>query len=90
MGLNLEATDVPVVKPTKVFLDRRLQNFVWKVTLDGEQVICKAPIDVFEHAIGDELEAYLKIRSAREKLRVSELKGWYMPDHCSPPHPFSI
>ncbi|KAK3294166.1 uncharacterized protein B0H64DRAFT_181096 [Chaetomium fimeti] len=75
MGLDLEATDIPVVKPPQIILNRRLQGFVWKVTIDGEEMICKVSIDAFEYAIGDELAAYLKIRSARVKLRVPELKG---------------
>ena len=76
-GINLQATEIPAVKPSDIFLDHRLQSFVWKVTLAGKEMVCKASIDVFEHAIGDELEAYLKIRSAGINLRVPELQGWY-------------
>lgn len=75
MGLDLETTDVPVFEATQIILVCRIQSFVWRVTVDGEQMICKSSIDVFEHAIGDELAAYLKITSAGVGLRVSELKG---------------
>jgi hypothetical protein len=75
MGLDLETTDVPIIKPSQVIFIRRLQSLVWRVTVDGEEMICKASIDVFENAIGEELAAYLKIRSAGVKLDVPELKG---------------
>ncbi|KAL2128606.1 hypothetical protein VTI74DRAFT_8944 [Chaetomium olivicolor] len=71
MGLDLETTVVPVVKASQVISVRRLQSFVWKVTVDGEEMICKS----FEHAIGEELATYVKIRSAGVELRVPELKG---------------
>ena len=78
MDLDLETTDLRVIQPSQVVLVRRLQNHVWKVTADGEELICKASLDLFEHAIGDELATYLKIRAAAAngvKLRVPELKG---------------
>ncbi|KAK4237704.1 hypothetical protein C8A03DRAFT_44467 [Achaetomium macrosporum] len=75
MELDLETTDVPVVKASQVILVRRLQGLVWKVTVDGEEMICKASIDMFHHPLDDELETYLKIRSAGAKLRIPELKG---------------
>ena len=51
--------------------------------MDGEEMVCKSSIDVFKHAIGDELAAYLKIRSAEVELRVPELKGqWWSIGPC--------
>jgi hypothetical protein len=88
MDLNLETTDLRVVKPSEVILVRHFQNHVWRVTVDGEEMICKASLDLFEHAIGDELAAYLKIRVAAArgvKLRVPELKGRYLPKPTIPP-----
>jgi hypothetical protein len=75
MELDVETTDIPVLQASQVVLVRRLQNFVWRVTVNGEEMVCKSSIDVFKHAIGDELAAYLKIRSAEVELRVPELKG---------------
>ncbi len=75
MELDVETTDIPILQASQVVLVRRLQCFVWRVTVDGEEMVCKSSIDVFKHAIGDEPAAYLKIRSAEVELRVPELKG---------------
>ncbi|EAQ87442.1 predicted protein [Chaetomium globosum CBS 148.51] len=75
MGLDLATTDIPIVEASQVILVRRLQRLVWKVTVNGEEMICKASSDVFCHAVPNELQAYLKIRSARAELNVPELKG---------------
>ncbi len=77
MNLDLETTDVPVVEASQVILGRRLHcAAVWKVTVDGgEEMICKASLDVSAHAVGDELETYLKIRKAGVKLNVPKLQG---------------
>ncbi|KAK3309806.1 uncharacterized protein B0T15DRAFT_15229 [Chaetomium strumarium] len=75
MGLDLATTDVPVVEASQVIFVRRLQRLVWKVTVDGEAMICKTSSDVFRHAVRDELQTYLKIRPARAELKVPELKG---------------
>ncbi|KAH6850504.1 hypothetical protein B0I37DRAFT_390598 [Chaetomium sp. MPI-CAGE-AT-0009] len=74
IGLDLDTTDLPVVKPAQVTLVHHLQTLVWRVTVDAEEMICKASLEVSEHAVGDELEAYLKIRAAGVKLRVPTLK----------------
>lgn len=85
MGFSLETTDIPIVKVSQVILVRRLQGLVWKVAVDGkdgkdrEEMICKASIDVFHHPLADELETYLKIRSAKAEFRVPELKGTPLP-----------
>jgi hypothetical protein len=47
--------------------------------VDGEEIICRASLDLFEHAVGDELATYIKIRAAGVQLRVPELKGRYDP-----------
>jgi hypothetical protein len=65
MGLDLETTDVPIVKPSQITLARRLQSFVWRVTVGGEAMICKASTDVFEHAIDAELAVYLNDQISR-------------------------
>jgi hypothetical protein len=75
MGLDLETTDISVINSSRVVLGRRLQGLVWKVTVDGEEMICKTSIDIFEHPIERELETYLKVRSAGVELRIPELKG---------------
>jgi len=56
-------------------LASHLQNFVWKVNVEGEELVCKASLDIFEYAIGDELETCMKIRSAGIRLKVPQLKG---------------
>ncbi|KAK4044294.1 hypothetical protein C8A01DRAFT_42963 [Parachaetomium inaequale] len=48
--LDLDTTDLLVVKPSHVILVRHLHHLVWKVTVDGEELICKASLDLFEHA----------------------------------------
>ncbi|KAG7284982.1 hypothetical protein NEMBOFW57_009600 [Staphylotrichum longicolle] len=76
MGLDLETTDRRVIKASDVILVRHLQNFAWKVTVDGEEMVCKTSLDIIEHAIAEELATYLKIRSAAGvELRVPKLKG---------------
>lgn len=80
MGLDLDTTNLLVAKPSQVILVRHLHQLVWKVTVDGEEMICKASLDLLEHhAVGDELATYLKVRAAGAKLRVPELKG-----RCNP------
>ncbi|KAK4152396.1 hypothetical protein C8A00DRAFT_16297 [Chaetomidium leptoderma] len=75
MELDLDTTDLLVVKPSQVILVRHLHHLVWRVMVDGEEMICKASLDLFEHAVSDELATYLKIRTAGVKLRVPDLKG---------------
>ena len=77
MKLGLETTDIPIVKASQVVLVRRLhRGLVWRVTVNGEDRVCKSTIDVFEDSIGHELETYLKFKSAKiPGLRVPELKG---------------
>ncbi|KAK3297226.1 uncharacterized protein B0H64DRAFT_473366 [Chaetomium fimeti] len=75
IGLDLDTTDLLVVKPSQVILVRRLQHLVSAVTVDGEEMVCKASLDLFEHAVGDELATYLKIRAAGVKFKIPELKG---------------
>ncbi|KAH6857123.1 hypothetical protein B0I37DRAFT_301085 [Chaetomium sp. MPI-CAGE-AT-0009] len=76
MGLDFETTDIPVIKASEVTLVRCIQNFNWKVMVDGEEMIYKASINLFGMIpIEKELETYLKIRSARVELRTPELKG---------------
>ena len=79
MNLDLDTTDVPVVEASQVILGCRLHCApIWKVTVGGKEMICKASLDVSEHAMGDELATYLKIRAAGVKLNVPELKGTQM------------
>jgi hypothetical protein len=75
MELDIETTDVPVVKASQVLLVRRLQGFVWRVTVHREEMVYKSATNVSEDTIGDELAIYLKIRTAGVKLGVPELKG---------------
>ncbi|KAL2261271.1 hypothetical protein VTK26DRAFT_4492 [Humicola hyalothermophila] len=75
MGLDLATTDIPIVKASEVILIDRLQGMVWKVRVGGEEMICKGSINVFTNPLCDELEAYVKIRSAGATLRVPELRG---------------
>jgi hypothetical protein len=75
MELDLDTTDLLVVKPSQVILVHHLHHLVSRVTVGGEEMISKASLDLFEHAVGDELATYLKIRAAGVKLRVPELKG---------------
>ncbi|KAK3299666.1 uncharacterized protein B0H64DRAFT_389253 [Chaetomium fimeti] len=75
MGLDIHTTNVPVIKASQVGLVRRLQGFVWRVTVQGEDMVYKSATNVFEDAIGDELAAYLKIRTSGVELGVPELKG---------------
>ena len=55
---------LPVFDPSQIILGPRLQSLVWKVTIDGEDMICKVALDIFEEAVGEELETYLKIQKA--------------------------
>ena len=75
MKLALETTDIPIVEASQVILVRRC-GLAWRVTVNGEDMVCKSSIDVFEDAVRDELEIYLKLRSAKlPGLRIPELKG---------------
>jgi hypothetical protein len=67
---------LPVFDPSQIILGPRLQALVWKVTVDGEDMICKVAIDIFGQSVCEELETYLKIRRAgiTDGLRVPELK----------------
>ena len=76
MGFDLEAPDFPVVEASEVLLVRCIQNFVWLVKVDGVDMVCKISLDIFKHAIGHELETYLKIRRAGVELKIPQLKGW--------------
>ncbi|KAK3290436.1 uncharacterized protein B0H64DRAFT_378648 [Chaetomium fimeti] len=80
MGLDLETTDIPLIRASQVILVRRLQGLVWKVMVDREELVCKAAIDRFEHPLVNELETYLKVRSAGVALRIPELKGIVVSD----------
>jgi hypothetical protein len=75
MELDMRTTDIPVVKASQVMLVRRLQGRVWRVTVDGEDLVYKSLINVSEPTMGDELATYLKLRSAGVELRVPTLKG---------------
>ncbi|KAK4041378.1 hypothetical protein C8A01DRAFT_14839 [Parachaetomium inaequale] len=76
MGLGAEPTiNVPVVKASQVVLVRRLQSFVWLVKVGEADMVCKTSLDTFWNSIGEELEAYLKIRAAGVEPRVPELTG---------------
>ncbi|KAK3896520.1 hypothetical protein C8A05DRAFT_39941 [Staphylotrichum tortipilum] len=75
MGLDIETTDIPVVKASHVILVRRLQGYVWRVTVDREDLVYKSLVNVFPENIGDELGTYLKLRSAGIDLKVPELRG---------------
>ncbi|KAK1763084.1 hypothetical protein QBC33DRAFT_573601 [Phialemonium atrogriseum] len=68
---------IPVLKPSEIMLGTRLQGLVWKVNVNGEDMICKITFDIFEDAIGRELETYQKIRNADlgNDLKVPQLKG---------------
>jgi hypothetical protein len=68
---------LPVFDPSQIILGPRLQSLVWKVTIDGEDMICKVAIDIFGQAVSEELETYWRIRKAGtiDGLRVPELKG---------------
>jgi hypothetical protein len=68
---------LPVFDSSQIVLGPRLQALVWKVTIDGEDMICKVAIDVFGESVSEELETYLKIRNVGtiDGLRVPELKG---------------
>lgn len=70
MGFETPATGIPVVHASQVVLVRPLQNFVWRVTVGGEDMVCKTSIDIFKHAIDDELAAYLRIRLSKVELSV--------------------
>lgn len=79
IGLGLNTTDLHVVNTSQAVLIRHLHNLVWRVKVNGEEMICKASLDLFKHAVGDELATYLKIRAAGVDLMVPELKG-----RCNP------
>jgi hypothetical protein len=89
MEPDLDTTGLLVVKPSQVILVRHLHNWVWSVTVNGEEMICKASLHLFEHVVGDELSTYLKIRAAGVRLRVPELKGRHSPV-TTRPHPGRI
>ena len=74
--IDLDDT-LPVFNPSQIILGPRLQALVWKVTIDGEDMICKVAIDIFGQSASEELETYLKIRKAGtiDGLRVPELKS---------------
>ena len=76
---------LPVFDASQIVLGPRLQALVWRVTIDGEEMICKVTIDVFGDSVSEELETYLKIRKAGtiDGLRVPELKGAFMYFHIA-------
>ncbi|KAK4247325.1 hypothetical protein C7999DRAFT_41384 [Corynascus novoguineensis] len=69
-----------VIKASQVILVRCLQGYVWRVTVDREDLVYKSLINVFEGHIGDELATYLKLRSASIKWKVPKLKGIVQSD----------
>lgn len=71
---------IPVFKPSEIMLGTRLQGLVWKVNVNGEDMICKITLDIFEDAIGRELETYQKIRNADlgNDLKVPQLRGKHL------------
>ncbi len=79
MGLDINTTDIPILKASQVVLVRHLQSYVWRVTVDGEDLVYKSLVNVFEETVGDELATYLKLRSAGLGLKVPELKGLRCP-----------
>ncbi|KAI0838568.1 hypothetical protein F5Y06DRAFT_268381 [Hypoxylon sp. FL0890] len=68
---------ITVVKPSQIILGPRLQSLVWKVDVDREEMICKVSLDIFQDAISEELQTYMKIRDAKVGvgMRVPQLKG---------------
>jgi hypothetical protein len=74
---------LPVFDSSQIVLGPRLQSLVWKVAVDGEDMICKVAVDIFGEYVSEELETYLKIRKAGtiDGLRVPELKGSSMYFH---------
>lgn len=77
MGLDIETTDIPVVQASQVMLGRCLKGYVWRVTVDGEDLVYKSLINVTRRHIGDELATYLRFRSAGVQWKVPELKGGF-------------
>jgi hypothetical protein len=77
MKLDIETTDIPVIKTSQVILVRHLQSYVWRVTVDGQDLIYKSLVNIFEPSIGKELATYLKLRSAGLKGKLPELKGGF-------------
>jgi hypothetical protein len=78
LEMGLEIT-IPVFKPSEVVLGPRLQSLVWRVTVHGQDMICKASRHFFQDAICDELATYNKLRkheaASSNELRIPELKG---------------
>ncbi|KAL2199419.1 hypothetical protein P885DRAFT_67446 [Corynascus similis CBS 632.67] len=73
MGLNITTTDIPVIKASQVILVRCLQGYVWRVRVDGEDLVYKSLVNVSEGHIGDELATYLKLRSVGITWKVPEI-----------------
>jgi hypothetical protein len=76
-GMDL-GDDIPVFQSLQIPVGRRLQSFVFRVTIGGEEMILKLSINMFGRiAVDEELATYLKIRNARSenKLLVPKLKG---------------
>ena len=92
MGLDIETTDIPVVQASQVMLGRCLKGYVWRVTVDGEDLVYKSLINVTRRHMGDELAMYLKFRSAGVQWKVPELKGgFFFPyRHLTPRSPVSL
>ncbi|KAL2139344.1 hypothetical protein VTI28DRAFT_5306 [Corynascus sepedonium] len=64
-----------VIKASQVILVHCLQGYVWRVTVDGEDLVYKSLVNVSEGNIGDELATYLKLSSVVITWKVPELKG---------------
>ncbi|KAK5999060.1 hypothetical protein PT974_01448 [Cladobotryum mycophilum] len=72
--MNLDDS-VPVVEPRRIKLGHRLQSCVWKVCVDGEDMICKISYYICKDALGEELDAYLKLRGAAEAEAEAEAEA---------------
>ncbi|KAK3306325.1 uncharacterized protein B0T15DRAFT_566173 [Chaetomium strumarium] len=76
IGLDLTATNVPIVDASQVFLVCHLQGLAWKVTMAGEVMVCKTTNESMRGLdIAAELGTLLRIRSANARLSVPELKA---------------
>lgn len=69
--------DIPIVDCSDIIPKERLQNLVWRVVVNGEEMVCKISSFIFAKAIEEEIDAYLRIRSAHglEDLMIPSFKG---------------
>ena len=75
MGLDIDTTHLRVVQAPQVVLVQCLQNGVWRVTVDGQEVVYKSLLHPFKNIMGNELETYLKLGAAGLQLKIPQLKG---------------